>query len=105
MPGGSIASCNSTEWVIKLVKVLAPGTENDDLNPARVRPLNLFDVCVGADNLFHTEHKRWALRLTALNITNKVAMYKVAMYNFLSTCSGTHFVAPRAYRAELGIAS
>ena len=34
-----------------------------------------------------------------LNITNKVAMY-----NFLSTCSGTHFVAPRAYRAELGIA-
>ena len=26
------------------------------------------------------------------------------MYNFLSTCSGTHFVAPRAYRAELGIA-
>jgi hypothetical protein len=42
---------------------------------------------------------RWTLRLTALNVTNKVAMY-----NFLSTCSGTHFVAPRAYRAEVGIA-
>jgi hypothetical protein len=94
-----ITTCNSTNWGTKLVKIPAPGTENDDLNPARVRPRNLFDVSVGTDNLFHTEHKRWTLRLTALNITNKVAMY-----NFLSTCSGTHFVAPRAYRAELGIA-
>jgi len=28
----------------------------------------------------------------------------VAMFNFLSTCAGTHFVAPRSYRAALGIA-
>jgi hypothetical protein len=46
---------------------------------------------VGSDNLFYTEHVHWTLRLTALNIANKLAMY-----NFLSTCSGTHFVAPRA---------
>jgi hypothetical protein len=27
---------------------------------------------------------------------------KVALYNFLSTCSGTHFVTPRTYTAEIG---
>jgi outer membrane receptor protein involved in Fe transport len=40
---------------------------------------------------------RWSLRLTAINLTNKVALY-----NFLSTFSGTHFVTPRNYTAELG---
>ncbi|MGA2186475.1 MAG: TonB-dependent receptor [Bryobacteraceae bacterium] len=100
-PWSPITTCNVPwpNWGAKLVKIPAPGTENDDTNPARVRPRNLFDTSVGTDNLFHTEHVRWTLRLTALNITNKLAMY-----NFLSTCSGTHFVAPRAYRAELGIA-
>ena len=81
------------------MKIPAPGTENDDLNPARVRPRNLFNMAVGTDNLFHTERVRWTLRLEAFNITNKVAVY-----NFLSTCSGTHFVEPRSYRATLGIA-
>jgi len=27
---------------------------------------------------------------------------KVALYNFLSTFSGTHFVAPRAYTGSIG---
>ena len=34
---------------------------------------------------------------TVVNLTNKEALY-----NFLSTFSGTHFVTPRAYQAELG---
>ena len=37
------------------------------------------------------------LRLTATNLANKVALY-----NFLSTFSGTHFVAPRSYALGLG---
>ncbi len=82
-----------------MVKIPAPGTENDDSNPPRVSPRNLFDMAVGTDNLFHTERVRWTLRLEAFNITNKEAVY-----NFLSTCSGTHFVEPRSYRATLGIA-
>ncbi len=100
-PSSPITTCNVPypNWGAKLVNIPAPGTENDDTNPARVRSRNLFDAAIGTDNLFHTERVRWTLRLTALNITNKVAMY-----NFLSTCSGTHFVAPRAFRAELGIA-
>ena len=99
--GSPITTCNAPypQWGAKLVKIPAPGAENDDLNPARVRSRNLFDVAVGTDNLFHTERRRWTLRLEAFNITNKLAVY-----NFLSTCSGTHFVAPRSYRAELGIA-
>ena len=96
-----ITTCNAPypNWGAKLVKIPAPGTENDDLNPARVRSRNLFDAAVGTDNLFHTEKVRWTLRLEAFNITNKLAVY-----NFLSTCSGTHFVEPRSYRATLGIA-
>jgi len=33
----------------------------------------------------------------AINVTNKTALY-----NFLSTFSGTHYVTPRAMTAELG---
>lgn len=98
-PWSPITTCTSPNWGAKLVKIPAPGTENDDLNPARVRPRNLFNVGVGSDNLFRTEHVRWTLRLSAFNITNQTAMY-----NFLSTCSGTHFVSPRSFRAEFGIA-
>ena len=42
---------------------------------------------------------RWTLRFTVENLTNKVALY-----NFLSSFSGTHFVAPRTYQASLGYA-
>ena len=89
----AITTCNAPwpDWGAKLVKIPAPGTENDDLNPARVSPRNLFNTAVGTDNLFHTERVRWTLRLSAFNITNKLAVY-----NFLSTCSGTHSVSPRA---------
>jgi hypothetical protein len=50
------------------------------------------------DNLFHSgsDKARTALRLSVLNLTNNVALY-----NFLSTFSGTHFVAPRTYQAEI----
>jgi Carboxypeptidase regulatory-like domain/TonB-dependent Receptor Plug Domain len=76
------------------------GTENDDHNPDRVQARNLFDVAVGTDNLFRSEtEKRVTLRFTVTNLTNKVALY-----NFLSTFSGTHFVEPRAYEAALGFA-
>jgi len=80
-----------------LLKFAANGTNNPDHNPSRVQPRNLFDLSVGDDNLFHGDHYKWSLRLTAINLTNKTALY-----NFLSTFSGTHFVTPRAYTAELG---
>jgi len=54
-------------------------------------------VAVGDDNLLGGHHCNWSLRLTAVKVTNKVALY-----NFISTFSGTHFVTPRALTAELG---
>ncbi len=62
-----------------------------------IAPRNLFDLAVGDDNLFHGERYKWSLTLTAINLTNKVALY-----NFLSTFSGTHYVTPRALTAEIG---
>ena len=65
-----------------------------------MKPRNLFDAAIGTDNVFHSETRRKvSLRLTVTNLTNKVALY-----NFLSTFSGTHFVEPRALQASVGYA-
>ncbi|MBV9442451.1 MAG: TonB-dependent receptor [Acidobacteriaceae bacterium] len=81
-----------------LVTLPQTGTENDDHNPNRVKPRNLFDLGVGTDNLMHVEGPR---RITASvqieNLTNKLALY-----NFLSTFSGTHFLQPRTVVARIG---
>lgn len=79
------------------LSIPAQGTENDDKNPPRIAPRNLFDIAAGEDNLFHGDRYKWSLRVTAINVTNKEALY-----NFLSTFSGTHFVTPRSFTAELG---
>lgn len=92
-----LTSCAPSQFGSTLVTIPAPGTENDDKDPPRIAPRHLFDLAVGDDNLFHSDKYKWSLRLTAINVTNKVALY-----NFLSTFSGTHFVTPRAYTAELG---
>jgi hypothetical protein len=92
-----LTSCNPSQYGSTRISIPAPGTENDDHNPPRVAARNLFDMAVGHDNLFHGDRYKWSLQLNAINITNKTALY-----NFLSTFSGTHFVAPRSYTAEIG---
>jgi hypothetical protein len=92
-----LSSCAPSQYGSNLVKIPAPGTENDDHNPPRIAPRHLFDVAVGDDNLFKGERYKWSLTLTAINITNKTALY-----NFLSTFSGTHYLTPRAVTAQLG---
>jgi hypothetical protein len=92
-----LTACAPSEFGSTRVKIPAPGTENDDHNPPRIAPRHLFDIAVGDDNLFRGDKYKWSLRLTAINVTNKVALY-----NFLSTFSGTHFLTPRTYTAELG---
>jgi hypothetical protein len=91
------ALCLANELTSKLVKIPAPNTEDDDKNPPRIAPRNLFDASLGQDDLFHGDRYKWSLRLTAVNFTNKYALY-----NFLSTFSGTHYVTPRALTAEVG---
>lgn len=92
-----LTSCAPSQFGSTLVSIPAPGTENDDHNPPRIAPRHLFDVAVGDDDLFRGDKYKWSLRVTAINVTNKVALY-----NFLSTFSGTHFLTPRTYTAELG---
>jgi hypothetical protein len=92
-----LTSCAPSQYGSTRVKVPAPGTENDDHNPPRIAPRHLFDIAVGDDNLLRGDKYKWSLRFTAINVTNRVALY-----NFLSTFSGTHFVSPRTYTAELG---
>ncbi|HLZ11621.1 MAG TPA: TonB-dependent receptor [Candidatus Acidoferrum sp.] len=92
------AGCaGATTFGSKLLNLAAPGTNDPDHNPSRVKPRNLFDTSVGEDNLFRGDKYKWSLRLTVINLTNKTAAY-----NFLSTFSGSHFVTPRSYTAELG---
>ena len=97
-PTHAITSCTSSNRGALRVRIPADGAENDDSNPPRVTPRHLFDFSVGTDNLFRTDHTKVTLRFTVLNLTNKVALY-----NFLSTFSGTHFVAPRSYQGQVGI--
>ncbi|MCU1342478.1 MAG: Oar protein [Candidatus Acidoferrum typicum] len=89
--------CPASLYGSTLIKIPAPGTENDDHNPKRIAPRNLFDLSLGDDNLFHGDKYKWSARVTVINVANKVALY-----NFLSTFSGTHYVTPRAITGEIG---
>jgi hypothetical protein len=92
-----IRSCNGTGRST-LLTLPQTGNENNDHNPDRVQPRNLFDLAAGTDNLLHSgDHNRITLQLTVTNLANRVALY-----NFLSTFSGTHFVPPRTWRLSLG---
>jgi hypothetical protein len=81
------------------LSIPAAGTEDDDHNPPRVAPRHLFDLSIGDDNLFrsHSDRYRWSATFTVVNLANNYALY-----NFLSTFSGTHYVTPRTITGELG---
>lgn len=99
-PTQGITSCNSSNFGALRVVIPQEGTENDDTNPPRIAPRHLFDLTAGTDNLLGSrgEHTRVTLRVSVINLTNKDALY-----NFLSTFSGTHFVTPRTVTAQLGL--
>ena len=89
--------CPVSQFGSTLLQVPAPNSENDDKNPPRIAARSLFDMAIGHDNIFKGDKYKVSLRLTAINVTNKYALY-----NFLSTFSGTHYVTPRTLTAELG---
>ena len=78
----------------------AEGTANDVSNPPRVAPRYLLHLGIGADNLLHTDRTKLRLRFSIINLTNKDALYE-----FLSTFSGTHFVTLRAFQLQVGVIS
>jgi len=89
--------CLASQFGSTLINVPAPGTENDDHNPQRIKPRSLFDLSLGHDNLFHGERYKWSAQFTVINLANTYALY-----NFLSTFSGTHYVTPRSLTAQIG---
>jgi hypothetical protein len=91
------AICPAAQFGSTLTQVPSPGTQNDDHNPARIASRNLFDMAIGDDNLFKGDRYRWRAQLTLINLTNNCALY-----NFLSTFSGTHYVSPRTVTMQIG---
>lgn len=97
----ALTTCSPALFRSDLVTIPAPGTQDDDHNPARIAPRNLFDLSLGDDNLLawfrRNDAHTVSARLTVINLANKYALY-----SFLSTFSGTHYVTPRAITAEIG---
>jgi hypothetical protein len=76
-----------------------PSQSDPDHNPNRVKPRNVLNLGVGTDNLLHREGRmRYTASVEISNLTNKVALY-----NFLSTFSGTHFLQPRTVVGRIGL--
>lgn len=97
MPISPDGTCPASQYGSKYLQIPAPGTEDDDHNPPRIASRNLFDLGVGHDNIFHGDRYKISARLTIVNLTNKEALY-----NFISTFSGTHYVTPRAITGQIG---
>ena len=91
-----LRGCNSPHYGATLIHIVAPGTYNPDTNPSRIMPRHLFDLALGANSLWEKDNYSLGGKLTVVNVTNQVALY-----NFLSSFSGTHFVTPRIIQGEL----
>ena len=91
------STCLASQFAGTLARVPAPGTENDDHNPPRIAHRNLFDLAIGDDNLFKTDRYKWSAQVNFINLANNYALY-----NFLSTFSGTHYVTPRTITGTIG---
>jgi hypothetical protein len=90
-----LRSCNAPTFGATRIRIPPRGTENDDTNPPRIAPHHLVDVGIGFDTLT-VQGVPLRARVTIVNLFNTTALY-----NFLSTFAGTHFVTPRAIQAEL----
>ena len=97
-PTSPITSCASGS--ISTTRLVVPAAGSGDIlnNPTRIAPRHLFDLGIGSDNLFHSAGAKVRLRFSVVNLTNREALF-----NFLSTFSGTHFVTPRAYQVHVGV--
>jgi Carboxypeptidase regulatory-like domain/TonB-dependent Receptor Plug Domain len=94
---GGVGTCPALQFGSTLIKVPGPNAENDDKNPPRIQQRSLFDLGVGDDNIFHGDRFKWSARVEVINLANNYALY-----NFLSTFSGTHYVTPRTVTGQIG---
>lgn len=78
------------------IRIPAAGTYDADKNPARIAVRNTVDLSLGEDNLITHENQNLGIRVSVVNLNNTSALY-----NYLSTFSGTHFLTPRAVTVGL----
>jgi hypothetical protein len=99
-PTAGFTDCDPTKITSSRLSVPAAGTGDPLNNPGRVAPRNLFDLGIGIDNLLRSAGSgpKVKARLTIINLTDRDALF-----NFLSSFSGTHFVAPRTYQVQVGV--
>jgi hypothetical protein len=90
-----LQTCNSPRRGATLIHIVPDGAYNPDTNPSRIRPRNLFDLALGSNNIWQKDRYSLGAKMTIVNMANKVALY-----NFLSSFSGTHFVTPRNLQGE-----
>ncbi len=95
-PSSGFVQCTAAGLKSNLLTIPPINTEDADKNPSRIAPRSLFDMSLGDDNLLHTKDHQLGLRITAVNV-----MDRKALYNFLSTFSGTHYVTPRAVTGQI----
>jgi Carboxypeptidase regulatory-like domain len=91
-----LRTCTSPQFGATLIHIVPRGTYNADTNPSRIAPRTLFDVALGADSVWKKDTYSLGGKITVVNLMNKVALY-----NFLSSFSGTHFVTARTVQAEI----
>jgi len=91
-------ACTTSNYGATRLRIPAEGTADDVANPPRIAPRHLLDLGVGVDNLLQTDRAKLRVQFSVINLTNKEALY-----NFLSTFSGTHFVTPRTYQMQLAV--
>jgi hypothetical protein len=91
-----LQTCNSPHRGATHIHIVSDGTYNPDTNPSRIKPRNLFDIALGSNSLWKKDRYALGAKITVVNLTNRVALY-----NFLSSFSGTHFVTPRNLEAKI----
>ncbi len=100
LAGVTYYECPANELTSSVLNIPVPGHGDNDHSPPRVDQRNLFDMSLGEDNLFHShgDKYKWGAQVSAINVTNRYALY-----NFLSTFSGTHYVTPRAITGQISL--
>ena len=91
-----ILTCDSTHRGATLIRIAPDGTYNPDTNPSRMQSRHLFDLALGSDRVWKKDKYSLGGKLTVVNLMNKIALY-----NFLSSFSGTHFLPPRSVEGEI----
>jgi hypothetical protein len=91
-----LRTCDSSHFGANLIHIVPAGTYNADTDPSRIAPRNLFDAALGSDSIWKKEQYSLGAKIAVVNLTNRVALY-----NFLSSFSGTHFVTPRTLQAQI----